>query len=76
MQNRSRLRKWILIAWACALAFGLSYQLAEAEAAHSSCRVACKVACGADNCSTYVQVGCTCHYLCKDGGSGAAQCVL
>lgn len=74
MQIRSRLRTWILVAWACALSFGLTYQLGEVAALHASCRAACKTACGADNCATYIQVGCTCHFLCKSGDAGAAQC--
>lgn len=76
MRNRSQLRKWVLVIWACVLAFGISYQLAEAESLHSSCRQACKVGCGATNCASYVQNGCTCHFLCKDGGTGESQCVL
>lgn len=76
MQNRAQLRKWVLVIWACLLAFGLSYQLAEAEALHSSCRQACKFICGADSCDGYVQVGCDCHYLCSNGASGVSQCVL
>jgi len=72
---RSRIGKWILVLWACALAFGLSHQLAEAEEAHSSCSRACKTGCGPENCSSYIRVGCECYYFCDDGSSGSTICV-
>lgn len=69
-------RKVVILAWACALAFGLAHQTAEAEAAHDLCAMACNRACGTGNCGGSVSNGCECDWICEDGNTGGFVCVL
>jgi len=68
-------KRLLLVAWACALAFGLSFQATEAEAVHSSCNAQCKVDCGG-SCVGAIRVGCSCYWACPDGSGGESTCVL
>jgi hypothetical protein len=69
-------RKVVILVWACALAFGLAHQTAQAEAAHGPCEQACNRKCGAGNCGAAVSDGCNCDFICDDGTTGGYQCVL
>lgn len=74
--HRIGLKKLLLIAWACALAFGFTYQTAEATARHGTCSRACSTGCkGNGGCGAYTSDGCVCEYMCGDGSTGSAICV-
>ncbi len=75
MHLRANWRRNLVIAWACALAFGLSFTYEQAEAAHAGCGSTCRAQCGGRNCDYYVQEGCTCYYYCADGDEGSTTCV-
>ena len=70
------LRRSLLLVWALALAAGLSFNTAQAEALHSSCASQCSETCGAGECKRAVDLGCTCLMTCSDGSSHTAICVL
>ena len=64
------LRKVLLITWACALVFGLTFQASKVEAMHSSCSQTCADECGG-SCGSAYQVGDCCFYRCAGGGGGS-----
>ena len=67
-------KRILIIAWACALMFGLVYQAEVAEAAHSDCSGECAMICGAGNCFLYSANGCGCTLWCEDGTKHRTIC--
>lgn len=75
--RRFGVKKILLIAWACALAFGFTFQASEASARHASCGSQCGAACKkSGGCTGYATNGCSCGWVCGDGSKGSSICVL
>ena len=72
---RSRTRKLIFLAWACALAFGLTYQVALADSLHAGCTAQCNRACAGECEIAEMVAPCTCVWVCSDGSTGRSICV-
>lgn len=77
MQRANRWKQLLLLVWACALAFGLTFQVSQAEAAHAGCYSGCVRVCKSHGgCDAAVSMGCNCAWACGDGTGGSAICVL
>lgn len=76
--RRFGFKKILLLVWACALAFGLTFQAAEASARHAAtCSQQCNAQCKkSGDCGAYNGNGCSCDWLCGDGTEGSSTCVL
>ena len=75
MRRLTNWKKLLLLVWACALAFGITFQSARAEATHSRCTSACARDCGSGNCAGAFSSGCSCLWTCEDGSTGESICV-
>ena len=74
MKQHARWKKWVLIVWAVALVFGLSFETSHATALDSSCIGQCNDDCGRGNCDDAIKVGCSCYWQCSDGSTGSSIC--
>ena len=75
--RRFGVKKLILLAWACSLAFGLTFQSARADALHGPCMSECTHACKNNGgCDGGEPIGpCQCYWMCSDGTDGTSICV-
>ncbi|MFW6198874.1 MAG: hypothetical protein ACOC5E_03530 [Acidobacteriota bacterium] len=69
-------RRWVLIIWACALAFGFGFAVPQAQALDAGCLPQCIDDCGRGNCGNILSDGCNCWWSCADGGGGESSCAL
>lgn len=69
-------RKWVLIIWACALAFGFGFAVPQAQALDAGCLAQCIEDCGRGKCASVTSSGCTCFWSCLDGSDGTSTCTL
>ena len=76
MRKRLGWKRVVLLVWAVALVFGLSFQAAQVQAAHTDCSNTCDKMCGNDKCGGYFETNCGCAWACTNGSSGHTVCVL